>query len=58
MKVWRKEGIARFNKCIQSVTLRRKLTPLPDQLEKDLRMKYINDIKEYDNEGTIYIDKL
>ena len=42
IKGWRKEGIAKFNKCIQRVTLRRKLTPLSDQLEKNLRMKLVH----------------
>ena len=44
--------------CIWSVTLRKKLTPLSDQLEKDLRMKYINDLKSDNNEKKIYIDEL
>ena len=58
MKGWRKDGIARLNKSIRSVTLRRKLRPSSDQLENNLRMKYVNDLKSADNEGTIYIDKL
>ena len=57
MKGWRKEGIASFNKCIWSVTLRRKVTPLSDQLENDFKMKYVNDLKSDDNEETIYIDE-
>ena len=58
MKGWRTEVIARLNKCIQSVTLRRKLTPLSDQLKKDLRMKYVNDLMSDNNEVAIYIYEL
>ena len=56
MRGWRIEGVVRFNKCVESVTLQCHIKQVSDKLETDIRKRYISALEQEEERELQFID--